>query len=122
MVECENFPLNIYFLRNSDIPRYLADGVVDLAIIGQNLIKESELEIFEIMELNFSKCRVSIAIPEKMDFNNINDLNNSIDSVLKNKEKIASSGYNYVSKFDLTYFKNSWLDIISLLIEKSKSF
>ena len=76
MVECENFPLNIYFLRNSDIPRYLADGVVDLAIIGQNLIKESELEIFEIMELNFSKCRVSIAIPEKMDFNNIEDLNN----------------------------------------------
>lgn len=76
MVECENFPLNIYFLRNSDIPRYLSDGVVDLAIIGQNLIKESELGIFEIMELNFSKCRVSIAIPEKMDFNNINDLNN----------------------------------------------
>ena len=76
MVECENFPLNIYFLRNSDIPRYLADGVVDLAIIGQNLIKESELEIFEIMELNFSKCRVSIAIPETMGFNNIKDLNN----------------------------------------------
>ena len=52
-VDCQNFPLNIYFLRNSDIPRYLSDGVVDIAIIGQNLIQESELNIDEIMNLNF---------------------------------------------------------------------
>ena len=70
-VDCQNFPLSIYFLRNSDIPRYLTDAVVDLAIIGQNLIEESELNINEIMKLNFSKCRVSIAVPQKMKFNEI---------------------------------------------------
>ena len=90
MVECENFPLNIYFLRNSDIPRYLADGVVDLAIIGQNLIQESELNIDEIMNLNFSRCRVSIAIPLNMKYSGLKDLNNL---------KIATSYPNTLKKF-----------------------
>ena len=89
-VNCENFPLNIYFLRNSDIPRYLSDGVVDVAIIGQNLIYESELNINEVMPLNFSKCRVSIAVPEKMKFEKISDLN---------KMKIATSYPNTLNKF-----------------------
>ena len=89
-VNCENFPLNIYFLRNSDIPRYLSDGVVDVAIIGQNLIYESELNVNQVMPLNFSKCRVSIAIPEKMKFEKISDLN---------KMKIATSYPNTLSNF-----------------------
>ena len=89
-VNCENFPLNIYFLRNSDIPRYLSDGVVDIAIIGQNLIYESELNINEVMQLNFSKCRVSIAVPEKMKFEKISDLN---------KMKIATSYPNTLNNF-----------------------
>ena len=89
-VNCENFPLNIYFLRNSDIPRYLSDGVVDIAIIGQNLIYESELNVNELMSLNFSKCRVSIAVPEKMKFEKISDLN---------KMKIATSYPNTLNNF-----------------------
>ncbi len=89
-VNCENFPMNIYFLRNSDIPRYLSDGVVDVAIIGQNLIYESELKINEVMPLNFSKCRVSIAIPEKMKYDKISDLN---------KIKIATSYPNTLNNF-----------------------
>ena len=89
-VNRENFPLNIYFLRNSDIPRYLSDGVVDVAIIGQNLIYESELNINEVMPLNFSKCRVSIAIPEKMKYDKISDLN---------KIKIATSYPNTLNNF-----------------------
>ena len=89
-VDCQNFPLNIYFLRNSDIPRYLSDGVVDIAIIGQNLIQESELNIDEIMNLNFSRCRVSIAIPLNMKYNGLKDLNNL---------KIATSYPNTLKKF-----------------------
>lgn len=89
-VDCQNFPLNIYFLRNSDIPRYLSDGVVDIAIIGQNLIRESELKIDEIMNLNFSRCRVSIAIPLNMKYNGLKDLNNL---------KIATSYPNTLKKF-----------------------
>ena len=53
MVECENFPLNIYFLRNSDIPRYLSDGVVDLAIIGQNLKPPGVLDIISSPDIYF---------------------------------------------------------------------
>lgn len=89
-VDCQNFPLNIYFLRNSDIPRYLSDGVVDIAIIGQNLIQESELNIDEIMNLYFSKCRVSIAIPQNMKYSGLKDLNNL---------KIATSYPNTLKKF-----------------------
>ena len=89
-VDCQNFPLNIYFLRNSDIPRYLSDGVVDIAIIGQNLIQESELNIDKIMNLNFSRCRVSIAIPLNMKYSGLKDLNNL---------KIATSYPNTLKKF-----------------------
>ena len=89
-VDCQNFPLNIYFLRNSDIPRYLSDGVVDIAIIGQNLIQESESNIDEIMNLNFSRCRVSIAIPLNMKYSGLKDLNNL---------KIATSYPNTLKKF-----------------------
>ena len=55
-VEASNFPLELYYLRNSDIPQYVEDGVVDIAIVGENLLieKRSKLEI--IKRLGFSKC------------------------------------------------------------------
>ena len=58
-----NFPLEILFLRNSDIPQYLLDGVVDCAIIGDNLLQEKGFGITVIEKLGFSKCRVSVAVP-----------------------------------------------------------
>ena len=63
-----NFPVEVFFLRNGDIPQYLRDGVVDLAILGSNTLVEkgSDLEIIE--RLGFSKCRVSIAIPKGDEF------------------------------------------------------
>ncbi|THF53051.1 ATP phosphoribosyltransferase [Flavobacterium supellecticarium] len=70
-----NFPLEILFLRNSDIPQYLMDGVADLAIIGQNLLFEKGFPIEIVMPLGFSKCRVAVAVPESFTFNSINDLN-----------------------------------------------
>ena len=57
-----NFPLEVYFLRNSDIPKYIEDGVVDLGIIGQNLLFELDSKLETVVELGFSKCRVSIAV------------------------------------------------------------
>ena len=44
-VSARNFPIEIFFLRNSDIPQYLKDGVVDLAIVGENLLKEKEVKL-----------------------------------------------------------------------------
>ncbi|MEO4005528.1 MULTISPECIES: ATP phosphoribosyltransferase [unclassified Flavobacterium] len=70
-----NFPLEILFLRNSDIPQYLMDGVADLAIIGQNLLFEKGFPIETLMPLGFSKCRVAVAVPEAFPFISINDLN-----------------------------------------------
>ena len=85
-----NFPIAVYFLRNSDIPKYINDGVVDLAIIGENLLIEKDYEITVFEKLGFSKCKVSIAVPEKFNFNSIKDLNNV---------KIATSYPNTLKKF-----------------------
>lgn len=67
-VAASNFPLEILFLRNSDIPQYLEDGVCDLAIIGENLIFEKQKKVQLIEKLGFSKCRVSLAVPKEVDW------------------------------------------------------
>jgi ATP phosphoribosyltransferase len=74
--EASNFPLEILFLRNSDIPQYLIDGVVDVAIVGDNLMVEKGQNITVAEKLGFSKCRVSVAVPKNFQFNSIQDLNN----------------------------------------------
>ncbi|MCD6544526.1 MAG: ATP phosphoribosyltransferase [Flavobacteriaceae bacterium] len=70
----QNFPMEIMYLRNSDIPQYLIDGVVDIAIIGDNILVEKGEGIEVLEKLNFSKCRVSIAVPKTFKYNSINDL------------------------------------------------
>ena len=85
-----NFPIEVYFLRNSDIPKYINDGVVELAIIGENLLIEKDYDIEIFQKLGFSKCKVSIALPESKEFNSINDLNSL---------KIATSYPNTLKKF-----------------------
>jgi ATP phosphoribosyltransferase len=62
--EVSNFPLEILFLRNSDIPQYIIDGVVDLAIVGENLLIEKGGGIDSLLPLGFSKCKVSLAVPK----------------------------------------------------------
>lgn len=70
-----NFPMEILYLRNSDIPQYLRDGVVDIAIIGENLLTEKDDGSIEILErLAFSKCRVSLAVPKTFAYESIQDL------------------------------------------------
>lgn len=70
-VEVPNFPLEILFLRNSDIPQYLEDGVADIAIIGENLLFETQKNVEIVQKLGFSKCRVSLAIPKDVEVNDI---------------------------------------------------
>ncbi|TGD59700.1 ATP phosphoribosyltransferase [Flavobacterium humi] len=74
-VAASNFPLEVYFLRNSDIPQYLVDGVVDAAIVGENLLTEKNQAIQIVEKLGFSKCKVSIAVPKSFNYNTIEDLN-----------------------------------------------
>lgn len=59
-----DFPLEVYYLRNSDIPQYVNDQVVDLAIVGQNLLHEIDFALEEVRPLGFSKCRISLAVPK----------------------------------------------------------
>lgn len=63
----DNFPLEIMYLRNSDIPQYLEDGVVDIAIVGENLLIEKQKNIEIVQKLGFSKCRVSLAVPKEIE-------------------------------------------------------
>jgi ATP phosphoribosyltransferase len=74
-VTASNFPLEVYFLRNSDIPQYLIDGVVDIAIVGDNLLIEKGNNIQVVEKLGFSKCKVSAAVPKAFRYTNLNDLN-----------------------------------------------
>lgn len=86
-----NFPMEILYLRNSDIPQYLKDGVVDIAIIGENLLVEKGEEKIEIIEkLNFSKCKVSIAVPKTFTYTSIKDLDG---------KKIATSYPNTLNAY-----------------------
>lgn len=70
-----NFPLEVLFLRNSDIPQYLLDGVIDIAIVGDNLLVENGSDITTIERLGFSKCTVAIAVPERFPYETLADLN-----------------------------------------------
>jgi ATP phosphoribosyltransferase len=63
-----NFPMEILYLRNGDIPQYLEDGTVDIAIIGENNIIEKQKNIDTIETLGFSKCKVSLAVPKEIDY------------------------------------------------------
>jgi ATP phosphoribosyltransferase len=74
-VTASNFSLEVYFLRNSDIPQYLLDGVVDIAIVGDNLLVEKGKKIQVAEKLGFSKCKVSVAVPKAFQYNDLNDLN-----------------------------------------------
>jgi ATP phosphoribosyltransferase len=69
-----NFPVEIYFLRDDDIPQYVFDGVADIGIVGENVLIEKNKNIDLIYRLGFGKCRLSIAVPKAMQYNSIADL------------------------------------------------
>lgn len=69
-----NFPMEILFLRDDDIPGYVADGVADFGILGMNEIVEQEQNVTIIKKLGFSKCRLSIAVPNDFEYTSIKDL------------------------------------------------
>lgn len=89
-VAVPNFPLEILYLRNSDIPQYLEDGVADIAIVGENLLIEQEKKVDIVRKLGFSKCRVSLAVPKEVESDGLSYFNG---------KRIATSYPNTVNKF-----------------------
>lgn len=71
----DNFPLEILYLRNSDIPQYLEDGTVDIAIVGENLLIEKQKRVEIVEKLGFSKCKVSLAVPKEVNDTSIQYFN-----------------------------------------------
>lgn len=70
-----NFPIEVFFLRDDDIPQYVYDGVADIGIVGENVLLEKAKDINLIYRLGFSKCRLSIAVPKAMHYNGASTLN-----------------------------------------------
>ena len=70
-----NFPIEVFFLRDDDIPQYVYDGVADIGIVGENVLLEKAKDIDLVYRLGFGKCRLSVAVPKTMQFREISDLN-----------------------------------------------
>ena len=103
-----NFPMEVFFLRNGDIPQYMRDGVVDLAILGENLVVEKGGDLSIIEKLGFSKCRVCIAVPKRISFSGLADLEG---------KQIATSYPNTVESFLSKNKINAGLHIINGSVE-----
>ena len=73
--EAFNFPLEVFFLRDDDIPQYVEDGVADIGIVGENVMLEKNKSVKLVDKLGFGKCRLSIAIPKDQKYKSLKDFN-----------------------------------------------
>jgi ATP phosphoribosyltransferase len=85
-----NFPLEVLFLRDDDIPEYVEQGVADIGIVGENVLVESNADVRIIERLGYGKCRLSIAIPKGKKYSGIGDLQGT---------RIATTYKNVLQKF-----------------------
>jgi len=74
--EAINFPMQILFLRDDDIPQYVEDGVADIGIVGENIVYETNKNVNVIEKLGFGKCRLSVAVPRNEQYVDAGFLNN----------------------------------------------
>ncbi len=70
----DNFPVEVYFLRDDDIPQYVFDRVADIGIVGENVLLEKNKEIDLVYRLGFGRCRLSLAVPKAMPYSGLSDL------------------------------------------------
>lgn len=88
--EADDFPLEIYFLRDDDIPDYVADGVADVGIVGENLLAEDAKDVEVVTKLGFGRCRLSLAVPKTFTYSGPESLGG---------KKIATSYPNILSRY-----------------------
>jgi len=100
--------MEVFYLRNGDIPQYLRDGVVDIAIIGENVLIEKGTDISIAEKLGFSKCKVSLAVPKSFKYNSVKDFEG---------KRIATSYPNTVKNYLADKGVNVDLHIISGSVE-----
>ena len=90
LVQSGNFPLEVLYLRDDDIPQSVASGVADIGVVGENEFIERGEDAEIISRLGFSKCRLSLAIPKDVNYRGVNWFNG---------KKIATSYPNILKKF-----------------------
>lgn len=88
--ESDNFPLEVFFLRDDDIPQYVEDGVADIGIVGENVLIEKNKQAIVVEKLGFGKCRLSVAIPRGQEYEGVTSLQG---------KRIATSYPFLVNKF-----------------------
>jgi ATP phosphoribosyltransferase len=88
--EAENFPLEVYFLRDDDIPQYVEDQVADIGIVGENVVYEKNRQVNAVEKLGFGKCRLCVAVGRSEHYGDMNFLNG---------KKIATSYPHIVGRF-----------------------
>lgn len=106
ITECTNFPVEILFLRDDDIPQYVEQNVAHIGIIGENVFLESQKEIRIVEKLNFSGCRLSLAVPKETEYQGLSFFNN---------KKVATSYPNILQK----YFKENNIEAMVEVISGS---
>lgn len=108
ITESTNFPVEVLFLRDDDIPEYVAQGVADIGIIGENVLLESRKKISVVEKLGFSACRLSLAVPKEIDYP---------DLAYFNGKSIATSYPNILSDYFKKHNINAKIEFISGSVE-----
>ena len=75
IAQSSTFPLEVLYLRDDDIPQYVADGVANAGIIGEDVLRESEYPLEVVYRLGFSRCHLSIAVPKEQNYSGLKWLN-----------------------------------------------
>lgn len=108
ITECTNFPVEILFLRDDDIPQYVEQNVAHIGIIGENVFLESEKEITVIEKLGFSACRLSLAVPKETEYEGLSFFNN---------RKVATSYPNILENYFKENDISATIEVISGSVE-----
>lgn len=110
LVKSPNFPLEVLYLRDDDIPQSVASGVADIGVVGENEYLERGEDVQIISRLGFSKCRLSLAIPKEIDYKGLQWFNG---------RKIATSYPNILRKFMAKKGINAEIHVINGSVEIS---
>lgn len=112
ITESPNFPIEILFLRDDDIPQYVEQGVADIGIIGENVLTESKKNLAIVEKLGFSSCRLSLAVPKEIDYPGL--------SYFMNK-RVATSYPNILEDYFNLHNIKATIEVISGSVEIAPS-
>lgn len=107
-VQAANFPLEVFFLRDDDIPEYVQDAVADIGFVGENVLAESGKKTDVVEKLGFGKCRLSLAVPKNGSLQQLSDLQG---------KKIATSYPSILSAFLTKHQISASIHVISGSVE-----